>query len=84
MLGCFTSPAFFNKLITKTEQMDKLVENFLVIEIQENSIIMLCCKCEGSFNIDPCSEDDKNLVWCDKKDVLVPQCPHCHITDAEE
>lgn len=59
------------------------MNNFLTIEWNENehNALMLCLKCEESFNVDPCGED--NLVWCAKKTVLVPQCPNCGINDID-
>lgn len=57
------------------------IENFLAVEWQDNIAIMLCIKCEEPFNLDPCSEE--NLVWCNRKQVLVPQCPHCGTNDME-
>ena len=58
------------------------IENFLTVEWQDNIAAMLCIKCEEPFSLDPCKDD--NLVFCNKKNVLVPQCPHCGANDVEE
>lgn len=57
------------------------IEGFVVGDWQENIAVMLCIKCEQPFNIDPC--EDANLVFCSKKKVMVPQCPHCGASDVE-
>ena len=57
------------------------IEGFVVGDWQDNVAIMLCIKCEQPFNLDPC--EDANLVFCPKKKVMVPQCPHCGASDVE-
>lgn len=58
------------------------IENFVLADWQgDHTAVMLCIKCEQPFNVDPCGEE--NLVWCQKKKVLVPQCPHCGTNDVE-
>jgi hypothetical protein len=58
------------------------VENFIAADWKDDTIaVMLCIKCEESFEIDPCKEE--NIVWCSQKKVFVPQCPHCGTNDVE-
>ncbi len=58
------------------------IENFIAADWKDDAVaVMLCMKCEESFDIDPCK--DENIVWCPQKKVFVPQCPHCGANDLE-
>lgn len=57
------------------------IEGFVTADWQDDTAVMLCIKCEEPFNIDPRQED--NLVFCPRKRIFVPQCPHCGANDVE-
>lgn len=58
------------------------IEGFITVDLQDNIAYLLCIKCEGSFKINPM--EDGNIIYCTKKKVLVPHCPHCGASDMEK